>query len=48
MDSDREYDESFERELAKIIQRTREMEYRLARIIYEHTETEENEGRDYE
>lgn len=48
MNSDREYDESFERELEKIIQRTREMEYRLAKIIYDHRKTEESEGQDYE
>ena len=48
MNNDREYDESFERELEKIIQRTKEMEYRLAKILYDHRKTEENEGQDYE
>ena len=47
MDSERENDESFEGNLEKIIQRTREMEYRLAKIIYDHRTTEENEGEDY-
>ena len=47
MDSEREYDEAFEGDLEKIIQRTREMEYRLAKLIYDHRKTEEKEGEDY-
>ena len=48
MDSDRESDESFERDLEKIIRRTREMEYRLAKIIYDHRKTEDKEAQYYE
>ena len=42
MDSDKRNYETIDDELYKIIRRTREMEYRLARILYDYGPSEEN------
>ena len=43
MGNDRSNDEICEEELRKIISRTNDMEYRLARFLYEHRKKQKRE-----